>query len=129
MSEKLIETIILNNGLFLEIYDQSRKIAGDRWLVRMVAKIDIPIDSLNLEDGPDQQVSLGELKESFDGFIRYEQKSERNFIGEQQKDAMLDDLVTSFLTSSREYLSHPKFAVRYALREHLRQQQRRKWSV
>ena len=49
MYEKLIETIALKNGLALEIYDQSRKIAGDRWLVKIAAKIDIPIDSLNLD--------------------------------------------------------------------------------
>lgn len=127
MNEKMIETIVLKNGLILELYDQSRKIAGDRWLVKMTAKIDIPIDSLNLDDIPNQQVTLSTLKESFNSSIRYEQKRERNFVGEQQKETVLNDLVTSFLTSNREYLSHPNFAVRYALREHLRQQQRKTW--
>ena len=127
MNEKLIETIKLKNGLALEIYDQSRKIAGDRWLVKIAAKIDIPIDSLNLDDIPNKQVSLSTLKASFDSFIRYEQKRERNFVGEQQKDTILDELVTSFISSNREYLSHPNFAVRYALRAHLKQQQRKTW--
>jgi hypothetical protein len=44
MNDKLIKTIVLGNGLILEIYDHSRKIAGDRWLVKMVSKVDIPID-------------------------------------------------------------------------------------
>jgi hypothetical protein len=120
MNEKLIETIVLKNGLILEIYDQSRKIA---------AEIDIPIESLNLDDTSFRQVSLSSLKESFDSFIRYEQKRERNFVGEQQKETILNELVTSFLSSNGEYLSHPNFAVRYALREHLKQQQRKTWSV
>ena len=46
MNEKLIKTIVLGNGLIIEIYDHSRKVAGDRWLVKMVAKVDIPIDYL-----------------------------------------------------------------------------------
>jgi hypothetical protein len=44
VSENLIKTIVLGNGLILEIYDHSRKVAGDRWLVKMVAKVDIPLD-------------------------------------------------------------------------------------
>ena len=127
MNEKLIKTMVLKNGLTLEIYDQSREIAGDRWLVKMAAKIDIPIDQLHLDDGLNKQVSLNSLKESFDNFIRYEQKRERNFIAKKEKDTVFDDLVTSFLTSTREYLSHPNFAVRYALREHLRRQHRKTW--
>ncbi len=127
MNEKLIKTIVLKNGLKLEIYDQSRKIAGDRWLVKMAAKIDIPIDRQHLGDGLNKQVSLNSLKESFDNFIRYEQRRERNFIGDQQKDTVFNDLVASFLTSTREYLSHPNFAARCALREHLRRQQQKIW--
>jgi hypothetical protein len=40
MNEKLIKTIVLKNGLKLEIYDQSRKIAGNRWLVKVEKKDD-----------------------------------------------------------------------------------------
>jgi len=127
MNEKLIKTILLKNGLTLEIYDESREIVEDRWLVKMAAKIDIPIDHLHLGDGLNKQVSLNSLKQSFDNFARYEQKRERNFVGDQQKDSVFNDLVTSFLTSTREYLSHPNFAARYAVREHLRRQQRKTW--
>ena len=127
MNDKLINTIVLKNGLTLGVYDQSRKIAGDRWLVKMAAKIDIPIDRLHLNDGLNKQVSLNSLKESFDNFLRYEQKRERNFIAEKEKDTVFDDLVTSFLTSTREYLSHPNFAARYAVREHLKRQKQKMW--
>ena len=127
MDKNLIETIALKNGLTLEIYDQSQKIAGDRWLVKMTAKIDIPIDYLKLDDVLNKQIGLSSFNESFDGFIRFEQKRERNFVSEQQKETILNDLVASFLTSSREYLSHPNFAMRFALKEHLKQQQRKTW--
>ena len=64
---------------------------------------------------------------TIDCVFRYEQKRERNFVGDQQKDTVFNDLVTSFLTSTRKYLSHPNFAARYAVREYLRQQQRKTW--
>ena len=127
MNEKLFKTIVLKNGLTLEIYDQSREIAGDRWLVKMAAKMDIPIDHLILDDVLNKQVNLNSLKESFDNFVRYEQKRERNFIADKEKDTVFNDLVTSFLTSTRGYLSHPNFGARYAVREHLRRQQRKTW--
>ena len=120
MKERLIKTNVLKNGLILEIYDQSREIAGNRWLVKMAAKIDIPIDRLHLGDGLNKQVDLNSLKKSFGNFVRYEQKSERNFIAEKEKDIVFDDLMSSFLTSTRRYLSHPNFAVRYAVKAYLR---------
>ena len=98
--KNLNHTIVLKNGLILEIYDQSRKIAGNRWLVKMAAKIDIPIDRLHLGDNLNKQVNLNSPKETFDNFIRHEQKRERNFIDEKEKDTVLNDLVTSFHTSA-----------------------------
>lgn len=47
MEQTLIKTIELSNGLKLNFYDISRKLAGDRWYVGLIARIDIPlIDSL-----------------------------------------------------------------------------------
>ncbi|MBW2166593.1 MAG: hypothetical protein JRG74_11045 [Deltaproteobacteria bacterium] len=39
MEEKLIKNIDLENGLQLKLYDASRKLAGDRWLVSKREKI------------------------------------------------------------------------------------------
>jgi len=44
MKQALIKTIELGNGLMLEFYDISRKLAGDWWYVGVIARIDIPID-------------------------------------------------------------------------------------
>ena len=129
MNEKLIKTIVLGNGLILEIYDHSRKVAGDRWLVKMVAKVDIPIDYLTNNACGSSKLNLqsDELKKFFDTCIRYEQKRERNFISEKEKDNVFDDLLTSFLKSSQAYLSHPDFPIRYATREYLKKKQQSTW--
>ena len=116
MNETLIKTISLPNRLTLEIYDQCRKITGDRWLVKMAARIEIPLDGLQPEQTGGEFVnSLGYHS------IRYEQQRERNFIGELQKNAVLNDLVTSFLTTNGEYLSHPEFAARFVHKIRLKQ--------
>jgi hypothetical protein len=129
VNDKLIETIALGNGLILEIYDYSRKIAGDRWLVKMVAKIDVSIDYLT--DNPRKSSKLNfqvdELKKFFDTCVRYEDKRERNFISEEEKDVVFNDLLMSYLESAQAYLSHPDFPIRYAAREYLKKKQQSTW--
>ena len=129
MNEKLIKTIVLGNGLILEIYDHSRKVAGDRWLVKMVAKVDIPIDYLSSITRGSSKLNLqiDELKKFFDACIRYEQKRERNFISEKEKDVVFNDLLTSYLKSSQAYLSHLDFPIRYAAREYSKKKQQSTW--
>ena len=129
MNEKLIKTIVLGNGLILEIYDYSQKVAGDRWLVKMVAKVDISIDYLtdNPRESSKLNLQIGELKKFFDACIRYEHKRERNFISEKEKDNVFNDLLTSYLESTQAYLSHPDFPIRYAAREYSKKKQQSRW--
>jgi hypothetical protein len=129
MNEKLIKTIVLGNGLILEIYNHSRKVAADRWLVKMVAKVDISIDYLasNASGSSKLHLQIDELKKFFDACIRYEKKRERNFISEKEKDNVFNELLSSFLESSHAYLSHPDFPTRYAAREYLKKKQQSTW--
>ncbi len=129
MNEKLIKTIVLGNGLILEIYDHSRKAAGDRWLVKMVAKVDNSIDYLinNARESSKLNLQIDELKKFFGACIRYEQRREHNFINEMEKDNVFNDLLTSYLKSSQTYLSHPDFPVRYAARAYLKKKQQSTW--
>jgi hypothetical protein len=129
MKDKLIKTIVLGNGLILEIYDYSRKIAGDRWLVKMVSKVDIPIDYLikNARGSSQFNLQVDELKKFFDACIRYENKRERNFISGKEKDTVFNDLLMSYLESTQAYLSHPDFPIRYAAREYLKKKKQSSW--
>ncbi|UCD78264.1 MAG: hypothetical protein JSW26_23085 [Desulfobacterales bacterium] len=125
--ESLVQTILLENGLILEMYDQSRKVAGDRWLVKLVAKIDIPIDRLQTDAGEIRADDFKVLQASLGNCIRFQQGRERNFVDGRQKNAVFNDLLNSFLTSSQRYLAHPDFPLRYALREFRKRQQQRTW--
>ncbi|MGD8209276.1 MAG: hypothetical protein PVH37_17580 [Desulfobacterales bacterium] len=129
MNDKLIKTIVLGNGLILEIYDYSKKVAGDRWLVKMVAKVDISIDYLadNAFESSKLNLQVGELKKIFDTCVRYEHQRERNFISEKEKDEVFNDLLTSYLESTQAYLSHPDFPIRYVAREYSKKKQQSTW--
>jgi hypothetical protein len=131
VNEKLIKTTVLGNGLILEIYDHSCKVAGDRWLVKMAAIVDIPIDYLikNASGNSQLDLNIDELRKFFNACIRYEQKRDRNFIAETEKDMVFNEIVVSFLSSSQAYLSHPDFPVLYAKREYLKKKQQRAWHI
>jgi len=120
---KLLKVIDLENGLKLKLYDRSRKLAGDRWLVLLTAIIDIPIDGITAHAANKAAINLDELKKAYGKKIRHEQIRQRHFIDASQKDQALQELVNSFLASGRRYLSHPAFAEKVlakAYKEHLK---------
>lgn len=115
MEEKLIQTIELNNGLILKIFDISRKIAGDRWYVGIHSTVDISLSSL---EGKPLPISLDTLRNALGDTICYLQKRERNFIDEKKKDEVLKELATSFTKSIIPYVSHPDFPKRFVLKQY-----------
>jgi hypothetical protein len=118
MAENIINTMALNNDLKLRFYDASRKIAGDRWQVILIARIDMPIERA---ESPTDENSLDDFKAfmaSCGNKVLYEQKRTRNFIGATQKDDVIQSLMNSFLESTRAYLSHPNFPQKYIQRQY-----------
>lgn len=111
---KTIEKIELTNGETLEIHDLSRKIVTDTWLVSLVFRITIDLNKIkvNMTLTPSDKQIIDALGDQ----LVYEVKHERNFISDQQKDTVFDDLRDSFLSTNLKYLSHPKFSVKYAVK-------------
>ncbi len=59
MDTSLLRTIDLESGLELEIYDVSRKLAGDRWYVGFIARVEIPITFLaDHADSPEVDIMV-----------------------------------------------------------------------
>ncbi len=127
MEEIHVKEIQLENSLRINIYDSSRRLAGDRWLVAMTARIKIPVDEhLAREAGgpPAEAVKqlLGEVPV-------FEQRKTRHFIDEREKDAAFQDLLDNFLSYALSYLSHPEFAKRYLLKEFKEKQKQKAWQA
>ncbi|MBU4012519.1 MAG: hypothetical protein KJ550_03540 [Proteobacteria bacterium] len=116
MKEVLIKTIDLENGLELKLLDASRKLAGDRWLVSLIARIEIPIgDSLPKEDGS-SSLNVDEVRKVLGEKLLFEQKRERIYIDEKEKDEVLKEIQDSFLSTSLSYLSRSDFPQKYILK-------------
>ena len=117
MEQTLIKTIELSNGLKLNFYDISRKLAGDRWYVGVIAWIDIPlIDSL-LTNQHLSHYSVEEIRNALGESVRFKQKRERHYIDEREKDDLVNSLMDSFIKRTLNYLSHPDFPGKYVLKE------------
>lgn len=113
MEYPLIKQEIFDNGVTLRLYDASRKLAGDRWLVAIVAKAIVPVreelfhgEAVNTDD-------LIKIKQALADEVVFEQKRERYFIDEQEKDIVLKELMESFLSMTKVYIAHPEFPARF----------------
>lgn len=127
MVAKLLTTIDLENGLKLKLYDQSRRLAGDRWLVSLDACIDIPVDAVCMGAANELGLHPGQIKTALGESIRFKQTLQRNFIEETEKQKVLQDLVGSFLSSAVKYLSHVEFPRRYLLKAYRKYREQRRW--
>ncbi len=118
MKEKLIKTMDLENGMQLNFYDASKKLAGDRWLISLVVRMEIPITEV-LKKDPDQSTeSVDEIATVLGESVLFEQKRERNFIDEAQKAEMFKELYDTFVNSTFVYLSNEAFPRKYITKKY-----------
>jgi hypothetical protein len=127
VAEKRIKTVELRNGLRLELLDTSRKITGNRWQVVLTISINIPVRMLSKDDSGQAELHVEEIVSSLGESVIFEQKKERNFIDENQKDDVLNEMVDSFVNSSIDYVSNPDFPKRYIMRQHRENLRRKSW--
>ena len=62
MQPELIETLVLENGLNLQILDASVKMTADRWRVVIMARIDIPVDTTSFSEDTEQDLPLEQIR-------------------------------------------------------------------
>ena len=127
MDEKLIKTVALKNGLQLEVLDGSRKIAGDRWQVVLTIRIEIPVKCIAPDDDSQVDYDLNDILASMGENVCFEHKTQRNFIAENKKDDVLDNMIDSFIYSSFDYVSNPDFPKRCILRRYRENLKRKSW--
>ena len=123
--KKLISTSSLENDLLISFYDESKKIAGDRWQVNLTAKIQILTDQVQFTRIDKEKRS--EILQVIGEQVNYEKKLIRNFIAEKQKEETVTALYESFLQITRPYFSHRQFAERFVLKTYADSLEKRKW--
>ena len=112
MEEQYVKEIPLENDLHVHIYDASRRLAGDRWLVKLITRIHFKVDDV-WDEGDTNLPTKSAVRQLLGSELVFEQNQTRHFIDEKEKEAVFQDMVDNFLTHSVPYLSHPEFAGRY----------------
>jgi len=112
MEKRLIEKIELDNSLCLELWDGSRVLAGDRWLISVEARIEVPIDEKYLDGVPEADRIISILKKQYGDKVAYSYTQERHFVDEREKDSIFNEFVNNVKKNIIGYLSHPKFATK-----------------
>lgn len=117
----------LENGMQLNFYDASRKIAGDRWQISLIVRMEIPITDVLIKD-PDQSTqSVNEIKTVLGENVLFEQKRDRNFIDDAQKEEMFKELYDTFLNSTLVYLSNEAFPRKYIAKKYKEAVEKGSW--
>lgn len=114
MEYNFVKAVELGNNLKLKIYDSSKKMAGDRWLVSLTARIKIPVDP-NSKLFSGSEYSKEEIDRLLGSEVLFEQKRERFFIDEKNKESVFNQLCDSFIDNTISYLSHPDFPKKFAI--------------
>lgn len=116
MKEKLIKTIDLENGLQLNVYDASRKLVGDRWLVSLVVRMDVPVTEALKKNGRQPMENVDEIKDVLGDSVLFEKIREKIFVDTAAKETVFKELCDMFLNSSLNYLSKEIFPKQYILK-------------
>lgn len=125
MTERLLLSHPLPNGLILELYDRSRPMAGDRWQVVLEVRLPIPVSVANLPlDLADRSQ---EVMAALGPVILFTQQEVHHFIDAREVAAYLEEMQTRLVEGLKRYLGHPEFAKRYIRKKFAEYQKRQNW--
>jgi hypothetical protein len=120
LEEEPIEKIKLDNGLTLEVYDRSRRVAGDRWQVSFVARLEVGLKREYFKGRHTPDVPFEDIRKAVGDKAHYHHEKTRNFIAETEKDEVFRGLKERFLDANLVYLSSPEFPLKLILRQYQR---------
>ena len=100
-------------GVRISFHDESRPVAGDRWFVRLVCRIEVPVleSDLPVENGEGEA-----LREALGRSVGVEFIRERNFIAAPEKEAVLHGLLADLERHAIPYLDNEALAGRLVRR-------------
>ena len=122
MTAAIIKETRLENGQTIVLWDQSRKISADAWVVIMRASMEITVTPDLFKHEPLPGVTCEQIRKTLGEKVIYEYRLERNFIIDHEKDAVLDSLVDTFMKNMGRYISNPRFAPKLVLKEYKKRQ-------
>lgn len=114
----LVDEKRFTNGINLKIVDKSSKIAGDRWAIKVICEISMPIPVDFMKSYSDNNQELfNKFYEKTAGEIRYHIVRERNFIDDKEHDRVIRELVLQFDKTVDDYLNSLTFPKKLVAKE------------
>lgn len=106
----IIEQRRLENNMTLTVHDQSKKMAGDRWLIKIICEAEIPVDDGFFSRVPEEDVALqAEVREAMAGSLTFSVTKERTFVAETERAALVELMVSEIMNNMVTYLNRPEF--------------------
>ena len=118
MPKNLIETIKLPNGLLLELWNQSRPMAGDRWLISLLAKVEVPVLPEHFSTLDNGEQACRDLLAAYGNPLVFTQEKIRHFVDEKDSKDVLAGLCQRFKDNLLSYLGNPRFASLYVMKKY-----------
>lgn len=108
MMKNCVKSMELENGLVLTLWDTSRRISADAFVVKALFSIEF---ALTEGEAAACGLPLSELIRALGSKTgRFEKSLERHFINASQKEVVFAEMTDSYLRTNLPYLSHPDFA-------------------
>ena len=118
MEKRLIETITLPNGLILELWDNSKPMVGDRWLISLQAIVEVPVLPDYLSTLDDSEQAYRDLLAAYGDPLIFTQEKNRHFVDEKDTKEVLLGLCQRFKDNLLSYLGNPRFASLYVMKKY-----------
>lgn len=118
MTESTIKKISLKNGLDLEFIDISRKIAGDRYQVTLLTRVEVPVEEGWFSENNQEIPDIDEIRKKIGNRVIFEQKRERNFIDDQEKEAVIKNIIEVAEDYGIRYLGRTDFPKKLILKRY-----------
>ena len=128
MNEQTLKKCSLQNGLTATIFDASKKIAGDRWYVSLVLKVEIPVNNRNWNLEANDP-SIEEARRILGESVVFEKKLERNFISPEEKQKISSEMMNALSDLCASYLRHHDFAKNFISIQFKKAKKRQSWYV
>lgn len=130
---KLLGDEQLANGVIVRFFDESRRVAGDRWQVRVRydAVVSVYEKFWSLMSGEPELIR--EIRAALGTEIVLTSYNERNFISAEKKEALVAEIVSRYRKNIFGYLDDPGFPERYfkrrvkETREEIEQKKKEVW--
>lgn len=105
MQEQLIETYEKEGLPAVRFFDASKKLAGDRWQVNLVVRMQVDVD----ESISGLPAPVDEIRRRIGDTVTFEHKTSRTFVAQIDKDDLLSEMCEEFKNTALPYLYHEDF--------------------